>query len=162
MRHSSLSLGLVFGLLLGLTSTGRIAYARSERPHPSTHVTAAPFCFSGLRGQLEAVIQANGMLIVTAASASAGAKRRGISIPGNLVLGVYRNDFAVRMLKASVASSIEAPLRFYVTENTDGTATLTYRKPSDVFSVYSSADLDRMAAELDATRAKIVTQTVTK
>lgn len=160
MRHSSLFLGLVFGLLLGLTSTGRIAYAWSERPHPSTHITAAPFSFSGLRGPLEAVIQANGMLIVTAASA--GAKRRGIIIPGNLVLGVYRNDFAVRMLKASIASSIEAPLRFYVTENTDGTATLTYRKPSDVFSVYSSADLDRMAAELDATRATIVTQTVTE
>ena len=162
MRHSSLFLGLVFGLLLGLTRTDRIAYAWSERPHPSTHVTAAPFSFSRLRGPLEAVIQANGMLIVTAASASAGAKRRGIIIPGNLVLGVYRNDFAVRLLKANVASSIEAPLRFYVTENTDGTATLTYRKPSAVFGVYSSAELDRMAAELDATRAKIVTQTVTK
>ena len=155
-------LGLVFGLLLGLTSTDRIAYAKSERPHPSTHFTATPFSFSGLRGRLEAVIQANGMFLVTAASASAGAKRRGIIIPGNLVLGVYRNDFAVRMLKASVASSIEAPLRFYVTENTDGTATLTYRKPSAVFGEYSSAELDRMAAELDATRAKIVTQTVTK
>ncbi|MBG03615.1 MAG: hypothetical protein CMM59_06010 [Rhodospirillaceae bacterium] len=162
MRHSSLFLGLVFGLLVGLTSTDRIAYAKSERPYPGTHVTATPFSFSELRGRLEAAIQANGMFIVTPASASAGAKRRGITIPGNLVLGVYRNDFAVRMLKASVASGIEAPLRFYVTENADGTATLTYRKPSAVFGVYGSADLDRMAAELDAIWAKIVTQTVTK
>ena len=102
------------------------------------------------------------MFIVTAASASAGAKRRGIPIPGNLVLGVYRNDFAIRMLKASVASGIEAPLRFYVTDNTDGTATLTYRKPSAIFDVYGSADLNRMAADLDAIWAKIVAQTVTK
>ena len=46
------------------------------------------------------------MFMVTAASASAGAKRRGVTVPGNLVRGVYRNDFAVRMLKASVASGI--------------------------------------------------------
>ena len=57
------------------------------------------------------------MFVVTAANASAGAKRRGVTVPGNLVLGVYRNDFAARMLKTSVASGIEAPLRFYVTAN---------------------------------------------
>lgn len=112
MRHSSLFLGLVFGLLLGLTSNDRIAYAKSERPYPGTHVTATPFRFSELRGRLEAAIQTNGMFIVTASNAGAGAKRRGITIPGNLVLGVYRNNFAIRMLKASVASGIEAPLRF--------------------------------------------------
>ena len=69
--------------------------------------------------------------MVTRASASAGAKGRGITIPGNLVIGVYRNDFAVRMLKASVPAGIEAPLRFYLTENADKTATLTYRLPTE-------------------------------
>ena len=99
---------------------------------------------------------------VTSASASAGAKRRGIDIPSNLVLGVYRNDFAVLMLKASVPSGIEAPLRFYVTENAAGTATLTYREPSAVFRAYGSADLDKMATELDAIWAKVVTGTISK
>ena len=34
---------------------------------------------------------------------------------------VFRNDYAVRMLQASVPAGIEAPLRLYVTENADGT-----------------------------------------
>ena len=75
---------------------------------------------------------------------------------GNLVLGVFRNDFAIRMLEASVPSGIEAPLRFYLTENADGTATLTYRTPSAVFAPYGSAALDEMARELDAIWARIV------
>ena len=61
------------------------------------------FSFGELRNRLKSAIEANGLLVVTAASANAGAKRRGVTIPRNLVLGVYRKDFAVRMLKASVA-----------------------------------------------------------
>jgi len=68
---------------------------------------------------------------------------------------VFHPKYAVRMLKASVAAGIEAPLRFYITENDDGTATLTYRKPSSVFAPYDNADLDAMALELDAIFASI-------
>jgi uncharacterized protein (DUF302 family) len=100
------------------------------------------------------------MLVVTTASASAAAKARGITIPGNAVLGVFRPDFAVRMLAASVPAGIEAPLRFYLTENDDGTATLTYRKPSAVFAPYGSAALDAMAGELDAIWSRIVTDAI--
>ena len=46
------------------------------------------------------------MFVVTAANAGAGAKQRGVTILGNLVLGVYLNDFAARMLKTSMASGI--------------------------------------------------------
>ena len=95
---------------------------------------------------------------MTRASASGGAAGRGIEILGNLVIGVYRNDFAVRMLKASVVSGIEAPLRFYVTENSDGTATLTYREPSAIFALYDNADLTKMAKELDAIWRRIAVQ----
>ena len=136
------------------------AAAGNDTPYPGTKVIKTKHGFGKLRTRLEAAIEANKMYVVTMASASAGAKGRGIKIAGNLVVGVYRNDFAVRMLKASVASGIEAPLRFYVTENADGTATLTYRLPSAVFGVYGSADLDVMAKELDALWAKIVAQTV--
>lgn len=62
---------------------------------------------------------------------------------------VFRNDYAVRMLEASVPAGIEAPLRIDVTENDDATASLTYRKPSAVFAPYRSAALDAMARELD-------------
>ena len=71
--------------------------------------------------------------------------RRGIDIPGNAVVEVFRNDFAVRMLSASVPAGIEAPLRYYLTENADGSTTLTYRAPSAVFAPYGVSDLDAMA-----------------
>ena len=113
--------------------------------------------FDTLWQRLEGAIEANEMLLVTRASASRGAAGRGIEIPGNGVFGVYRNDFAVRMLDASVPAGIEAPLRIYLTEQPDGTARLTYREPSAVFAPYGSADLDAMAAELDAIFADIAT-----
>lgn len=69
---------------------------------------------------------------------------------------VFRNDYAVRMLEASVAAGIEAPLRIYVTENADGTATLTYRMPSAVFAPYRNRALDEMAKELDVAFQNIV------
>jgi len=92
------------------------------------------------------------MGLVTQASASDGAKGQGITIPGNRVIGVYRNDYARRMLEASVAAGIEAPIRFYVTENADGTATLSYKTPSHVFAPYmdeGGSKLETLAGELD-------------
>jgi uncharacterized protein (DUF302 family) len=70
---------------------------------------------------------------------------------------VFRNDFAARMLEASVPAGFEAPLRLYVTEGADGNATLSYRLPSDVFRPYGSGQLDAMAAELDPIVEKIAT-----
>jgi uncharacterized protein (DUF302 family) len=91
--------------------------------------------------------------IVTQASASDGARMQGHTIPGNRVFGLYRNDYARRMLDASVAAGIEAPIRLYVTEDADGTATLSYKTPSHVFAPYAEeggAALRALADELDA------------
>ena len=77
-----------------------------------------------------------------------------------MVLGVYRNDFAVRMLEASIPAGIEAPIRFYVTENADGTASLTYRTPSALFAPYQDGGeaLAALAGELDGIFAAIAGQ----
>jgi hypothetical protein len=47
-------------------------------------------------------------------------------------------------------------LRFYVTENDAGKASLTYRAPSSVFAPYGNAELNRLAGEIDAIFTKIV------
>jgi uncharacterized protein (DUF302 family) len=138
------------------------AQASSKWPYPGTNVVKTSLSFDTLWQRLEAAVTANKMGIVTRASASRGAAGRDITIPGNAVIGVYRNDFAVRMLKASVSAGIEAPLRFYVTENADGTANLTYRTPSAVFAPYSSAELDVMARELDGIFAAIAREAAGK
>ena len=117
--------------------------------------------FQGLVERLEAAVKSEKMAIVTSASASEGAKATGITIPGNKVIGVFRNDFARRMLSSSVAAGIEAPIRIYVTENQDGTATLSYKKPGAVFAPYAEEGgdaLKALGAELDEIFAKIVGQ----
>lgn len=117
--------------------------------------------FPILSERLDAAVKAEKMAAVTSASASEGAKAAGIAIPGNRVVGVFRNDFARKMLAASVAAGIEAPIRFYVTENADGTATLSYKRPSTVFAPYADEgkeSLKSLVSELDAVFARIAAE----
>ena len=116
---------------------------------PGTHTLTSKHSFNTLVARVEAAVAQQKMGLVATASASAGAAGRGVKIPGNAVLMVFRNDYAVRMLQLSVPAGIEAPIRFYVTENANGTASLTYRTPSAVFTPYQSEKLNAMAAELD-------------
>lgn len=68
--------------------------------------------FKALLAALDQAVASNKMLVVARASASQGAAARGIMILGNEVVMVFRNDFAVRMLRASIPAGIEAPCGF--------------------------------------------------
>ena len=151
------SLLTAFGLLaLGLLLP---AHAEHFKTPPGWIVIETKFSFATLVERAEAAVKANQMNIVNFASATDGAKAQGFTILGNRVLGVYRNDFARRMLTASVAAGIEAPIRVYLTEAPDNTATLSYRTPTTMFSPYFSDGgeaLRTLAGELDVIFAKIV------
>jgi len=119
--------------------------------------------YATLLGSLKAAVKAEGMFVVTQAGPTGAAASRGITIPGNRVVGVYNNDFAVRALAASTAAMIEAPIRFYVTENPDGTASLSYKTPSAVFAPYldeGGDELRAIGAELDTIFAAIAARAV--
>lgn len=149
---------VMFVLLL----TWAVAHADNPAPYPGTRVVKTPHSFAVLTQRVEKAVEANGMGLVAQASASRGAAARGVKIPGNAVLMVFRNDYAVRMLAASVPAGIEAPLRLYVTENADGTASLAYRTPGAVFAPYGNPALDAMAKELDPIFEKIVSDATGK
>lgn len=127
---------------------------------PGTHTLTSKHGFGTLMTRVETAIRAQKMGLVATASASAGAAGRGIKIPGNAVLMVFRNDYAVRMLQDSISAGIEAPIRIYVTENPDGTASVTYRTPSALFAPYQSDKLNALAAELDPIFERIVRDAV--
>ena len=132
-----------------------------ERAGWKVHETG--YSFTELVERVDNAVKANEMGLVTRASASAGAKNAGITIPGNMVIGVYRNDFARRMLAANIAAGIEAPIRLYVTEEPDGTATLSYKTPTTVFSPYFAEGgdaLEVLAGELDTIFAQIAEEAV--
>lgn len=130
--------------------------AAPASPHSGVKVVETAQPFDAFTGRLTSAIESNGMGLVAQACATCGAKSIGVTIPGNRVIMIFRPDFAVRMLAASEAAGIEAPLRLYITERPDGTARLSYRLPSHTFGDYGIAELDRLGAELDVIVARIV------
>tara|TARA_R100000687_G_scaffold50772_1_gene40407 strand:+ start:2003 stop:2497 length:495 start_codon:yes stop_codon:yes gene_type:complete len=132
---------LVFSPTSGLADQGY--------PYPQMQVIPSSQSFDKLVESLKTAIASHKMGLVTQACGSCGAKAQGYDIPGNFVAGVFRNDFARRLFAIHVPAGIEAPIRFYVTENADGTATLTYRLPSAIFAAYEVPALAPLGTELD-------------
>ena len=81
--------------------------------------------FGRVAEALERAVTEEKMGLVCHANAQRAAAGRGVIIKGNQVLMVFRNDFAVRLLAADPAAGFEAPIRIYVYENADGTATIS-------------------------------------
>ena len=148
---------LAVALMIAVTGP---ALAGKASPYPGTKIIKTSIPYAKLIKRLDKAVKGNKMGLVTRASATMGARSLGIKIPGNMVIGVFAPKFAVRMLKASVPAGIEAPLRFYITEDPGGKSTLTYRTPSSVFAPYGNKELDQMARELDQIFARIVKQTL--
>ena len=150
-------------LLLPVLAATSTAARADMMEMPGWKVMKTQHGYADLVARLEQAIADNNMGLVARASATVGAKKvLKQDIPGNTVIGVYHPRFAVRMLEASVQAGIEAPIRFYVTENADGTADLSYKTPSHVFAPYADGGqaLKDMAAELDGIFAKIAADAV--
>src|SRR2546421_10781492 len=71
-----------------------------------TSVSRAPF--AQVATALEQAISDHKMALVCHANAQRSAAARGVSITGNQVLMVFRNDFAVRLQAAEPAAGFEA------------------------------------------------------
>lgn len=116
-------------------------------PLPGWQVHPTQYDFETLVERTRAAVSENGMAVVTQAGPTGAAARRGITIPGNRIIGAFNNDFAVRLLQRSTEAMIHAPIRLYVTENADGTASLSYITPTALLAPY--ADAGDVAEELD-------------
>ena len=139
-------------------------FAQAEMiPRDGWSVPPTTKAYDTLIADVKTAAKANKMGVVTQAGHTGAAKARGITIPGNRVIGLFNNAYAVNILNLSTAAMIEAPVRVYVTENADGTATLSYKLPSTVFAPYvaeAGDDLAAIAAELDTIFASIAAQAV--
>ncbi|TMV09635.1 DUF302 domain-containing protein [Ruegeria sediminis] len=128
------------------------AWAGDLQPREGWAVYPTGKAYDALVADVVAAVAEHGLIVVTQAGPTEAAASRGITIPGNRVIGAFNNDFAVRVLNLSTAALIEAPIRFYVTENEDGTATLSYKTPSHVFAPYlneGGVALVAISGELD-------------
>ena len=112
--------------------------------------------FARVAEALERAVTDEKMALVCHANAQRAAAGRGVTVKGNQVLMVFRNDFAVRLLAVDPAAGFEAPIRIYVYENGDGTATVSYLPPSVVFAPYRHPEVQAVARELDGIFKAIV------
>jgi uncharacterized protein (DUF302 family) len=141
---------LIAALAIGSLHARLEARAEVVLPLSGSRSLASAKPFETLWADLEQAVKANRMIVVAQASAS---------IPGNAIVEVFRNDYAVRMLEASVAAGYEAPLRFYLVETPTG-STLLYRAPTAVFAPYGSESLNAMAKELDRIFERIASDAI--
>ncbi len=118
--------------------------------------TRSGISFAQVAEALERAIADQRMALVCHANAQRGAAARGVTIKGNQVLMVFRNDFAVRLLAADPEAGFEAPIRIYLYENPDGTATVSYIQPTIVFARYPHQEVQAVARELDPVLKAIV------
>ncbi len=162
-KHTCTS--VIGALLLAAAPFATSAWAQPAEK-PGWVVITTEHDYPTLTANVESAAQKNKIGVVTKASATLGAKRvLEKDIPGNMVIGLYHPRFAVPMLEASITAGIEAPIRVYVTENSDGTATLSYKMPSHVFAPYMDEGgeaLATLAAELDALFAALAADATKK
>tara|TARA_B100002003_G_scaffold119444_1_gene110142 strand:+ start:91 stop:561 length:471 start_codon:yes stop_codon:yes gene_type:complete len=141
----TLSLALALLALPALAGPDRI------EPRPGWRVIETAIPYAKLLPRLREAVAAEAMGLVTEAGPTEAAAARGEIIPGDRVLGVFRNDFAVRALRACVPAMIEAPVRFHLAETPQG-ATLAWKTPGAVFAAYvddCGPAIGEIGAELD-------------
>ena len=144
-------------LVVALLTVATPARAENPTPYPDTVTIETGKPFGPFVEAFAKAITGNGFNIVGIACANCAIKGVfGETVPGNRVFLFFKPAYARRMLAASVAAGIEAPIRVYATEAADGTARVTYRKPSAVFGAYEVPDLTAMGRELDSHVARIV------
>jgi len=146
-------------VVVALCSAGVAIPSTDAQESRVTLKSTAPF--GRVAEALERAVTEEKMGLVCHANAQRAAAGRGVTIKGNQVLMVFRNDFAVRLLAVDPAAGFEAPIRIYVYENADGTATVSYLPPSVVFAPYRHPEIQAVAKELDGVFKAIVDRGVT-
>ena len=98
--------------------------------------------------KLIAAIAAYPMGLVAHANGQANCAKKGIDVPADQVLEVFRPDYAVKVWAAEKAAGIDIPLRIHLYE-AGGKTWVAYRPAAEVFKPYVNPQLDVLGGELD-------------
>ena len=105
--------------------------------------------------KLLAAVAAYPMGLVAHANGQANCAQKGLTVPADQILEIFRPDYAVKVWAADKAAGIDIPLRIHLYE-ADGKNWVAYRPAADVFKPYANAQLDAIAAALDAIFAQLL------
>lgn len=154
MKHNSNLIKVVLrtGIVILLCLAASTIYSHSLKKT----IIISKYNFKTTLTQLSESVRANQLFVVNRANAQGGATSLGMQIRGNQVWGIFAPQFAVQMLRISVESGFEAPIRVYIIEKEDQSVEVVYIKPSLLFQPYQSSELNLLAQELDDLFKKIM------
>ncbi len=89
------------------------------------------------------------MGLVAHINGQANCAKRGLQVPADQILEVFRPDFAVRVWKAEKSAGIDIPLRIHLYDAGGGSTMVAFRTAQEVFAPYGNPELDAFGAELD-------------
>ncbi len=98
--------------------------------------------------KLIAAIAAYPMGLVAHINGQANCAKKGIAVPADQVLEVFRPDYAVKVWAAEKTAGIDIPLRIHLYE-VNGRTWVAYRPAVEVFKPYVNPQLDVLGGELD-------------
>jgi uncharacterized protein (DUF302 family) len=99
--------------------------------------------------KLAAAVAAYPMGLIAHINGQANCAKKGVSVPADQILEVFRPDYAIKVWATEKAAGIDIPLRIHLYE-ADGRTWVAYRPASDVFKPYVNPQLDVLGGELDA------------
>ena len=92
--------------------------------------------------------QAVPMGVLAHLNGQANCAKKGIAVPADQILEIFRPDFAIRVWKAHKPAGIDIPLRIHLYAAEGGTV-VSFRSAEQVFAPYSVPELATIAADID-------------
>jgi len=109
---------------------------------------AVSFSVDEAAEKLIAAIDAYPLGLVAHANGQGNCAKKGIVVPADQILEVFRPDYAVRVWMAEKSAGIDIPLRIHLYE-ADGRTWVAYRTATETFKSYINPQLDVLGGELD-------------
>ena len=98
--------------------------------------------------KLTEAAQAVPMGVLAHLNGQANCAKKGIEVPADQILEIFRPDFAVRVWKAHKPAGIDIPLRIHLYA-AEGKTMVSYRTAEEVFAPYAVPELTAIAADID-------------
>ena len=91
--------------------------------------------------------QAVPMGLVAHINGQANAAKKGLSVPADQILEIFRPDFAIRVWQAHKPAGIDIPLRIHLYAS-EGKTVVAFRTALEVFAPYANPALSSIAADI--------------
>lgn len=106
--------------------------------------------------KLIAAIAAFPMGLTAHINGQANCLKKGMDVPADQILEIFRPDFAARVWLAEKSAGIDIPLRIHLYEQ-DGQTWIAHRTASETFQPYGNPALAALGMELDVIFKQILT-----